>query len=184
MASAPSFPYCFGITLHWGESPALRVTLHWEESPALRVKKNMFLNVIAPWKCLLISIIYLSYILRLWIAIVKPWVARAIPEFYLVQVFVESWNFDEIFENFQKSRKFSRFEKKKRDLLYESSRRKSRLTVYRRFLHNTKTLGKRKSRRPRTQRLLTMKNIFLNVIASWKCLLISIIPLEKILKFI
>ena len=48
-------------------------------------------------------------------------------------------------------------------LLYESPA-ETRLTVYRRL-----DIGKRKSRRPRTQILLTMKNMFSKVIALWKC---------------
>ena len=49
---------------------------------------------------------------------------------------------------------------------------------------NTKTVAKRKSRRPRTTVLLTLINMFLNVIASRKCLGISIIPLENTLKLL
>ena len=49
---------------------------------------------------------------------------------------------------------------------------------------NTKTIGKRKSREPRTQMHLTMKNMFLNVIASRSVLGNDIIVVKKVLKFI
>ena len=58
-------------------------------TPVLLTMKNMFSKVIASWKCLWITIDYLSYVLRLWIEIVKPWIARAISEFYPVQVFLK-----------------------------------------------------------------------------------------------
>ena len=49
---------------------------------------------------------------------------------------------------------------------------------------HTKTVAKRQSREPRTQMHLTMKIMFLNVIASRKCLGITIVILRKVLKFI
>ena len=42
-------------------------------------------------------------------------------------------------------------------------------------IKNSRKIGNRNSRRPRTQILLTMINMFLNVISLRKCLLISII---------
>ena len=47
---------------------------------------------------------------------------------------------------------------------------------------STKTVGKRKSRRPRTQMLLTMTNVFLNNIASRNCLGITINIVDNVLK--
>ena len=49
---------------------------------------------------------------------------------------------------------------------------------------NTKTTEKEKSKRHRTQILLTMKNMFSSVIASWSVLDNDIIVVDKVLKFI
>ncbi len=46
---------------------------------------------------------------------------------------------------------------------------------------NTKTVGKRKSRRPRTQMHLTMINMFLNVIATRSVLVNDTISLSYVL---
>ena len=49
---------------------------------------------------------------------------------------------------------------------------------------HTKTVLKRKSRRPRTQMNLTMKNMFLNVIASRSVLVNDIISLSYTLRLL
>ena len=69
------------------------------------------LVAIASWKCLWITIVYLSYILTLRAAIGKPRIARAISEFYLLQVFLKVEILMFFFENFQISRKTQYFEK-------------------------------------------------------------------------
>ena len=50
--------------------------------------------------------------------------------------------------------------------------------------HNTKTVAKRASWGGCTTVLLTMKKLFWKIIALWKCLWITIIVVEHILKFI
>ena len=104
------------------------------------------------------------------------------------QNFWKSSDFDDFFEFFfEICKKYQDLRKNKKRkmrgvLLYELFERKPGWRFTARC--HTKTLGKRKSRRPRTQVLLTMKNMFSNVIALLTCLLISIIPLKKVLKFI
>ena len=74
---------------------------------------------------------------------------------------------------------------KSSSLLYECPA-ETRLTVYRRFSvkSNTKTVAKRKSRRPRTTVLLTMINMFFDVIASLIVLGNDIISLRYTLRLL
>ena len=64
--------------------------------------KIMFLIAIALGSVLVNDIISLSYVLRLWMEIVRTQNARAISEFYLVEVFYEG----DIFDFFQETSKF------------------------------------------------------------------------------
>ena len=112
--------------------------------------------------------------------IVRPQNAREISEFYPRKVFHEGANFEKILKiikNFE-------FLKKKLDmmlLLYEFSRG-NQVDGSPRVANNTKTVAKRKSREPRTQMHLTMKNMFLNVIASQSMRWNSIISLSYVLR--
>ena len=134
--------------------------------------QNMFSNVIALWSVLVNLGWSLSYISRLWIAIVKPWNAREISEFYLLQVFLKV-DILMIFEFFfKKLRKYQdsegnhkrKEEKKKRredacSTSCPSGNQVDGLPLVA-MKSNTKTVGKRKSRGRRTPVLLTMKKCF------------------------
>ena len=78
-------------------------------TPVLLTMKNMFSNAIASGSVLGNDKLYLSYILRLWIEIVKAWYAQEILEFYLVEVFLEVEISMKNLKIFKKIIKFSTF---------------------------------------------------------------------------
>ena len=63
----------------------------------LLTMKIMFLSVNASRECLGITIISLSYVLRLWMKIVRPQNANAITEFYPHEIFHEGAIFESFF---------------------------------------------------------------------------------------
>ena len=72
---------------------------------------NMFLNVIASGKCLLISIIPFKNILKLLIKIIRPQNDRAISEFYRFWIFHGGDILMKILKNFKILEKKSRLRK-------------------------------------------------------------------------
>ena len=137
------------------------------------------LSVIASRIALDNSIISSSYVFRFRMELVISRNARAISEFYLVEVFHEGAIFEIFFEKVE----IFQFLKKCNGYYCScstSSRAGTRLTVHRAL--PSKTVAKRDRLGARTQILLTMEIMFLSVKTSRKCLWIIIISLSYVLR--
>ena len=139
--------------------------------------KNMFSKVIDPLSVLDNSRFHLSYVLRLCTTIIKSWFDRETSEFYLHEVFQKveiSWKL-----RLRRKREWKRRKNEKEgscSTSYSSGNQVDGLPLV--------AIGKRKSRRPRTQVLLTMEIMFSNVIGSWSVFDNDIIVVDQILKFL